>query len=173
MKTKHNAADSSKPSKALQVPLWIACLLLGVLMFYLIGRVLDQRRDLTESWNDPNPVGLAGLEGLLSIQTNQPLPDLSPMVQVEKTLVARLGTDTPDGAAALNRLGNLYALQGDYAAAEAAYREVREILTAHLGATHPDVVLVNQSLLTLERLKTNSTPRAPEPPPPVETEPPQ
>ncbi|MCU0770507.1 MAG: tetratricopeptide repeat protein [Verrucomicrobia bacterium] len=143
-------ADSDQPLKPMRAALWIVGLVVSALLFYLIGQVLSERQALQESWNASDRLGLMGLEGMIpSAQSNGPSA-FEPLIRVEQSLVAQLGKETPDGAAALNRMANLYALQGDYASAESAYRKVRAVLIEHLGSEHPDVAVVDQNLRTLE-----------------------
>ncbi len=159
MITKDKDPNSGNLFKPPHLPLWIACLVLGATLFYFVGRLLDRRQELAGAWNANDRVGLAALEGLIpSIQTTNAFL-VAPLLEAEKAFVAQFGKDTPDGAAALNRLANMYALQGDYLAAEAAYREVRIVLGEHLGPEHPDVVLVEGNLRTLQTLRTNPVPR--------------
>jgi hypothetical protein len=143
--------------KPLWVPLWIACAVSGAVLFFLIGKQLEQRKAVESTWGATNRMGLAELKGMLRSGNTTQAPNVEPLLRAEEMMVQQLGKHTPDGAAALNRVANFHALKGDYARAESEYREVIAILSEHLGADHPDVALVQQNLHTLATLKTNRT----------------
>lgn len=143
--------------KPLWVPLWIACAVCGAVLFYLIGKQLEQRKAFETSWGATNRMGLTELRGMLQSGNTAQAPNVEPLLRAEEMMAEQLGKHTPDGAAALNRVANFHALKGDYALAESEYREVIAILSEHLGADHPDVALVQQNLSTLATLKTNRT----------------
>jgi hypothetical protein len=161
-----------EPMKPLWLPLWIACGLIAALLFYFIGRYLDLRNDLEAAWRASDRVGLASLEGMVQATNTLTGAAATPLIVAEEMVVQELGTQTPDGAAALNRLANFCALQGDYAKAERLYRQLIGILTEHLGPDHPDVALVRENLKTLATLKAaaGNPSAAGEPPTPTDQE---
>ena len=160
MTMRNRDSNIRRPMKPMWIPLWVACLLCGVVLFFLIGKELDRRREVESAWDDHTRVPLMTLQGMIESGPPQKRPAATPLLQAEQMFVDQFGTDTPDGVAALNRLANFWALQGDYTGAESAYREVIAVLTEHLGPGHPDVALVEQNILTMEALKTNKLPEA-------------
>jgi tetratricopeptide (TPR) repeat protein len=175
MMTNKQESKSGKWFNPRHALLWIASLVLGAALFYGLGRMLEDKRDEEMAWNADDRLGLLSLEDSVRSASGTNLPMVNPLLQAEEAFVAQLGMQSPDGAAALNRLGNLYALQGDYPAAESAYRQVRSVLIEHLGARHADVLVVERNLRFLAVLRTNPVlrasaaatpaPSAPKPPP--------
>lgn len=151
-------AGIKKRRSLLWAPLWAVCLVCCAVLFYLIGRQIGRQDSFEAAWNDSSRTPQLALQGLIegSPQANSHFAE--PLIQAEKKFIQQVGKDTPGGAAALSRLAGFYALEGNYTAAEAAYREVLGILTKHLGPNHPDVALIEQNIRTLQLLKTRKGP---------------
>src|SRR5262245_18909927 len=64
-----------------------------------------------------------------------------------------LGPESPDVAASLNNLANLYSDKGDYAKAEPLYQRALDIREKAIGSEHPNVAAFLNNLANLYRLK--------------------
>src|SRR6185295_9697592 len=69
------------------------------------------------------------------------------------TIQVRLNPESPDVAVALNNLGSLYLLRGDYARAEPFYMRALAITAKRFGPEHPDVARSINNLAALYAAK--------------------
>ncbi len=154
----HKDPDLKKQSRLLWVPLWILCLVGGATFFYFVGKELGRQQSFEAIWNSDSKGQQLALGGLL--QGGAPSTNVTalPLIQTEQAFIAEVGKDTPEGAAALSRLAGFYALQGDYRAAQDSYEELLAILQQHLGADHPDLVVIQENIRTLNQLNAGQAP---------------
>lgn len=147
--------QDDKRRTLLWVPIWAVCLVCGAVLFYLVGKELGQQSGVKAAWSNLRLDAEFPLRGLLRGSAPPKSDAARPLIQTEENFIQQVGKDTPDGAAALNRVAGYYLLNGDYEAAEATYQELLAILTKHLDAQDANVVLVQENLRALQTLKAN------------------
>ena len=135
------------------VPGWILCLALGLCSAVAIYEGLETARKTRVQWTsetrlrpdslDETRRFVTALGGLWGEEKMQKLQNTN------ESLVDNSDRNSPLYAHALNRLGNLYAMQQTSDEAEQAYRQALEMYEEYLGPEHEDVGIVRANLNSL------------------------
>ena len=114
---------------------------------------VEHRREMEKKWNAADRPKIENLSYALKKWS---VLDMD----VQETLIGgwemlrELGPDCdPRDVAMLNQLANAYVTQGKYDLAIPLYEECLAILKRYLEPAHPDVVIVEQNILTAQKLR--------------------
>lgn len=135
------------------IPGWILCLTLGICSAVAIYQGFETARKTRAQWASETRLRPESLE-----ETRQSVT-LFGRLSAEETVqkwqnrdeffVDNIPANGPVHANALNRLGNLYAMQQKSDEAEQAYRQALETYEEYLGPEHDDVGIVRANLNAL------------------------